>query len=257
MEAARRYLGHLRTVVDDGAPPATILSAVARHLGQTLPRRGRDDLALLADDLAGTVVVDRPPATLEPADLGVLHEGLVSGPRRKAQGVYFTPATLATRLVRFAVADSSPSTVCDPAVGGGAFLVGAARMLHTGGLGRRRVVEECLSGATSTPSPWRSPSSVCGRGRARRATPGAPPPPDPRRRARRHPRLPRSAVGGIRPRGRESAVPEPAGCGHEPLAGSSGPNLRARFGPDVGGYVDAAGLFLLAGAELARSAVGG
>lgn len=80
---------------------------------------------------------DLPP--LLPEHLGVLHARALDRLHRKREGVYYTPPELVEPTVRrtlqhlgHAELDRVPA-VCDPACGGGAFLVGAARALRASG----------------------------------------------------------------------------------------------------------------------------
>ena len=92
--------------------------------------------------------------------LAAVLEGATDGPRRRAQGLHVTPRWLADRLVAPALppevaslvspdaGGSAPAaTVCDPACGGGAFLLAAARRLHAAGIPRHDVVRGLLWGA--------------------------------------------------------------------------------------------------------------
>ena len=59
--------------------------------------------------------------------LGALHEGLRSRSDRRRNGAVYTPAAVADRLVGQAFTGLDvPRAVCDPAAGGGAFLLAAA-----------------------------------------------------------------------------------------------------------------------------------
>ena len=81
------------------------------------------DLALLAHE---PVAFDLP-AGAGPELLGTLHESLLARPARKRRGAYYTPADVAARLVAWAVEGLDRPIVLDPACGGGAFLLAAAR----------------------------------------------------------------------------------------------------------------------------------
>jgi predicted RNA methylase len=82
-----------------------------------------DDLALLRCEPAP---FELPPGA-GPDLLGALHEQLLPGGTRHARGAYYTPPAVADRLVAWAVAGLDDPVVCDPACGGGAFLLAAAR----------------------------------------------------------------------------------------------------------------------------------
>ena len=95
--------------------------ALARRDGIRLP----DDLALLAHEPAPFELPDGSGPEL----LGALHESLLGRPARRARGAFYTPSDVAARLVGWAVEGLDRPVVLDPACGGGAFLLEAAR--HT------------------------------------------------------------------------------------------------------------------------------
>jgi hypothetical protein len=72
--------------------------------------------------------VDVPvPADAGPDHLGRLHEALLARDDRRVRGAFYTPPAVADALVAWAVRDLEDPLVCDPACGGGAFLLAAAR----------------------------------------------------------------------------------------------------------------------------------
>jgi len=87
--------------------------------------------------------------------------GLASGKMRKQTGTFFTPRALTEIVVERALARLPEATrrpdfaVCDPAVGGGAFLIQIARSLSERAgfdvAGRRRLVERALFGVDLSP----------------------------------------------------------------------------------------------------------
>jgi methylase of polypeptide subunit release factors len=77
---------------------------------------------------------------------GRLELVLASG--RKRSGVFFTPAELTRTVVASALTlleSRSMPSVCDPAVGGGAFLVEVCRQLAERGLDKHEVASRCLT----------------------------------------------------------------------------------------------------------------
>ncbi len=96
-------------------------------------------------------------ATLPAEALGQLFELSLDATRRKRSGSYYTPRRLTEETTRAALSrlvepDVAP-TVCDPALGGGAFLLEAARQLERAHprLSRRDIVERFLFGADANP----------------------------------------------------------------------------------------------------------
>jgi len=85
--------------------------------------------------------IDVPAALRVPELGGAVLEALQDAPERRRTGAHHTPVAIAARLVAIALdgLDPPPSaggpvpTVCDPAVGGGVFLLAAARHLHGAG----------------------------------------------------------------------------------------------------------------------------
>jgi len=67
------------------------------------------------------------PTGAGPDHLGRLHERLLAPDERKGRGAFYTPPEVADELVGWAVRDLDDPVVCDPACGGGAFLLAAAR----------------------------------------------------------------------------------------------------------------------------------
>lgn len=117
--------------------------------GVTLP----EGLAIWA--LAGLSPGSTPGAATEaePAELAGVLEQATPAAQRQAHGLHVTPAWLADDLVARALARSPEPgpTVCDPACGGAAFLLAAARALEGQGLSRAEVVADRLWGADVDP----------------------------------------------------------------------------------------------------------
>lgn len=89
-----------------------------------------DGLALWA--LAGGRPSVEPQAG-QPEDLGDLLEASFDSAARRRQGAHYTPSALATGLVERALGDRVRPSVGDPACGGGALLLAAARHLAARG----------------------------------------------------------------------------------------------------------------------------
>jgi hypothetical protein len=192
------------------------------------------------------------PAVASGADLAAALEAATGHDQRRANGLHITPRWLADRLVVRALdgLGAAPAvTVCDPACGGGAFLVAAARRLHRRGAERRRVVRHLLWGADI------DPVGLAVAEAALALWAGEAPPPG------------RLVVADALADGGAVWPDRPAAgfdlvAGNPPFQSQLGratartpeeqARLRARYGPAVRAYTDAAWLFLLAGCDLAR-----
>jgi hypothetical protein len=224
------------------------------------------DDGLLIWELAGGVP-SAPPASraagtgrdddgLDGADLlaGVL-EAATDDRRRRALGLHVTPRWLAEQLVDLVLSPPGPAagdgalTVCDPACGGGAFLVAAARHLHGSGLERRHVVRHLLWGADVDPVGLAAAEAALYLWAGERPPRG------------------RLVVGDPLLRGAGVWTDPPSGgfgavVGNPPFQSQLGRatartaadqrRLRARFGDAVRAYTDTAWLFLLVGCDLVR-----
>jgi hypothetical protein len=191
----------------------------------------------------------------DPAGLvGTALEAATDTDRRRTQGLHVTPRGLADDLATRAWAGGpdarrGAATVCDPACGGGAFLVATARRLHRHGIDRRAIARHHLWGADI------DPVGLAAAEAALALWAGEPPPPG------------RLVVGDpLRSGATVWADPPPGGfgavVGNPPFQGQLGRTtarsdddrraLRARYGDAVRAYTDTAWLFLLLGCELAR-----
>jgi N-6 DNA Methylase len=241
-----------RTAVGDPDRARAVAAAAAR-LAAATGRRLPGDLRLWA--LAGgrpEVDDAAEPAVAAGADLAAALEAATGPDQRRANGLHVTPRWLADQLVSRALeglSDAPAVTVCDPACGGGAFLVAAARRLHRGGADRRRVVRHLLWGADI------DPVGLAAAEAALALWAGEAPPPG------------RLLVADALADGGSVWADRPAGgfhlvVGNPPFQSQLGratartpdhqARLRARYGPAVRAYTDAAWLFLLAGCDLAR-----
>jgi N-6 DNA Methylase len=235
---------------------ARAVAVAAVRLATATGRRLPDDLRLWA--LAGgrpAVERSTEPAAVEPApgaDLAAALEAATGHDQRRVNGLHVTPRWLADRLVARALdgLGAAPAVaVCDPACGGGAFLVAAARRLHRRGAERRRVVRHLLWGADI------DPVGLAVAEAALALWAGEAPPPG--RLVVADALADGGAVWPDRPVAGFHVV-----AGNPPFQNQLGratartpeqqARLRARYGPAVRAYTDAAWLFLLAGCELAR-----
>lgn len=189
----------------------------------------------------------------DPADLAGVLETATSVEERKAKGLHVTPNWLADELVGRAMetrpAGGLLTWVCDPACGGGAFLLAAARALNALGLSRHQIVEGCLWGADIDPVGLATAEAALA------VWSGTKPPQG------------RLVVGDTLSSGADLWKDRPA-PGFDAVVGNppflsqlasatvrSAANRKAvqdRFGAAVRPYTDTAWLFLLAGADLVR-----
>jgi N-6 DNA Methylase len=192
----------------------------------------------------------RPPTGGQLAEaLGAALETATDAGRRRAQGLHVTPTWLADELVARALPGGGRPTVCDPACGGGAFLVAAAEALHRSGVSRRDVVRHLLWGADV------DPVGLAAAEAALALWAGEAPPPG------------RLVAGDPLAAGAALWPGPPAGgfgtvVGNPPFQGQLGRRtarsaaerrrLRARYGDVLRPYTDTAWLFLLLGCDLVR-----
>jgi hypothetical protein len=229
------------------------LGALAAAMVGTLD--GADLAAITAlgglahDTRAAAPIPAIPDGLATPELLGCAHEALLSSAHRRTKGVHYTPTDVAAGLVAAAfrshgALDAIP-LVCDPAAGGGAFLLAAARALEVRGVARAAIVEDLLWGVDIDPLAIAVSTTALALW------------------AIETDRLPRSTylvVADSLLAGR-SAWPSPPANGFDIVVGNPPfqnqlgtatartaadvDALRERFGPSLYRYADTAGLFLL------------
>ena len=232
------------------------------------------DDGLLIWDLAGgppvpragrAAATGRHPGGLDGVEaLGEVLEAATDTRRRRALGLHVTPRWLAEQLVDRALSPVEPAgpdelgalasrdgslTVCDPACGGGAFLLAAARHLHAAGHERRHVVRRLLWGADVDPVGLATAEAALYLWAGERPPRG--------RLVVADPLLGGPEVWSDPPAGGFGAV-----VGNPPFQSQLGRTtarsaadqrlLRARFGDAVRAYTDTAWLFLLVGCDIVR-----
>ena len=254
----KAYLAAVREQAGDAGRRAVVAGAAAA-LGRAVSWRPRQSLELARwTPAAGVAALDVPDALAGPGLLGRVLEAVTDPVARRADGAHYTPAPLAAGLLEAALVGVDERTlvpVCDPACGGGAFLLVAADRLAVAGLAPGTVVGHQLWGVDLDPVAVAvaDASLACWawlEGDRSGAHPGghlavtdALADPDPW-----------AAVGA--PDGFGLVVGNPPFQGQLGRATARSPaataELRARFGPAVGAYTDAAALFLLAATRLAR-----
>lgn len=187
-------------------------------------------------------------------DLAAVLEAATDAHERRSSGLHVTPRWVADHLVARALeavgTGRAPASVCDPACGGGAFLVAAARALYDRGVPRAEVVRERLWGADIDPVGLAAAEAALALWSG-----GEVPAPG------------RLVVGDPLHRGATLWPDSPADgfdlvVGNPPFQTQLGRatarppavrrRLRERFGPALRAYTDTAWLFLLLGCQLAR-----
>lgn len=246
----RRYLEQVTAAAGD--PPddrqRAVLAAVATALGSA-HGVDLDRTALGAGPV--TASVPPPPTCLaRPELLGEVYEALRPRELRRSNGAFYTPPAVARHLADVVLqplaGDPARVRVCDPAAGGGAFLLAAVRHLAARGADPATVVRYGVHAMDVDPLAM----DVTEAALTLLAGPGAGPPP------RDH-----LVVGDALT---HVGVPDhvDAVIGNPPflnqlsaVTARSAPQRRAlaaRFGSAVAGYADTALVFLLLGLDLVR-----
>lgn len=238
--ALDRYLADVRRARGTGSTTA-VLGAVAGGVAHCL---GVDlTAAPLRPRGQGHEAALTPPRHLaRPELLGQVYEALRARPARRTAGAYYTPEPLAQALVSAVLGPLAGSPgrlrVGDPAVGGGAFLLAAARHLAGRGADPRELVRGCLYGADV------DATAVAVTRTALTILAGGTPPPA------AHIRVTDALLDAAAlPAGIDAVVGNPPFLSQLASATARTPaarqRLRARFGDAARGYADAANLFLL------------
>ncbi|MGI9600594.1 MAG: HsdM family class I SAM-dependent methyltransferase [Acidimicrobiales bacterium] len=224
-------------------PALAVIGAVAVELAR---RQGQDPEQLVSPTLRLAADAEVPAdAKLSVHWLGLLHEHGQSHTDRRKRASHYTPADVARRLVtvvRGDRADRRGDRLCDPTVGGGAFLLAGADALAEEGVSRREIVEERLWGADI------DLTAVEVTRTALALWAGVPVPED---RVTTADTLTSPSPWAL---DFEVVVGNPPFL--SPLARETAPDderrgrLRERFGEAYGPYVDAAALFLLVGLDM-------
>ncbi len=178
----------------------------------------------------------------EPEELGRLLEASFDPAERRRRGAHFTPSALADELIERAVAGHDRPTIGDPACGGGALLLAAARHLASAGEVPSQIVDR-LWGADIDPLSVATTEAALTLWAGTTPSAGRLTVADALLDDLAWPEL--DVVVGNPPFLTPLATPTARTAGDVE-------RLRGRFGTAVRAYTDSAGLFLLRGAQLAR-----
>lgn len=237
----------------DRIGPDAVLDGVVAALATDLGRAG------VLGDLRPCGELPAIPSGATVDLLGAVHEALLEGGVRRRSGSFYTPPAIAAGVVALALAGLEPDErrrlrVCDPAVGGGAFALGAARALHEAGASRHEVIRDCLWVADRDPAAAAVTTASL---RLWAASEGVPPDPNV---------VVADTLITAPSAWQESALASSAGfdlvVGNPPFLGQlRGGSVRSRqeasalrdaLGDAARGYSDTAALFLLAALHMVR-----
>ncbi|MEJ7582916.1 MAG: DEAD/DEAH box helicase [Acidimicrobiales bacterium] len=237
----------------DGAR-AVLVAAVVRHVEPTAPLHDLDP-----HDGAGAADRPAPPDELLVPELpGLVLEHLLDPARRRRGGVHHTPSPVATALTEIALGPlervTGAVTICDPALGGGAFLLAAARALSRRGAEVGTILSS-LYGADLDPLAVATTRAALACWAIREGS-------RPDEASAPHLVVADGLAGDRSPWPAASADGFDVVIGNSPFLSQLGrttartaadrSRLAARFGPAAVGYGDTAGLFLLAAIGLVR-----
>ena len=145
----RAWLREVGRLAGAGSAPADVVSAVAVTLAGDggFPEHG------LRLRPSHRIAVPPPPRGSGPELLGLAYESCLDPGHRRRAGAHFTPPAVARRLSEIALDGMIDDTVtaCDPACGGGVFLLAAGRVLEAAGEARQAIVESRLFGLDIDP----------------------------------------------------------------------------------------------------------
>lgn len=248
----------VNALVEREVPRERALAAVAVRVAEVCAPAM--DRSLGGPLLDGTVApasldVDLAPAVCQPELLGDVLEQLHDRDARRRQGAFFTPHATAARLVERATAGWSwPAhpRACDPACGGGAFLLAVAAALEARGLPRQAIVGELLWGIDADPLAVVTTHAALAIWSAAGGGPTAAP----------HLSARDALVSGLEAFA-PPAAPFDLVVGNPPFQSQLAARtartrdqarvLEARFGSVTRAYADASTLFMVAGASMTRA----
>ena len=131
--------------VKAGIEPLDIAAAIAREIAavKNLSSSGSDRPKLLN---RGEVVIAPQHLTYTPDLIGAAYERSLDSATRRHEGVHYTPFPVAKKLAQTVLSGTTVGPICDPSVGGGAFLLGAAECMKEMGENPERIAKDLLWG---------------------------------------------------------------------------------------------------------------
>tara|TARA_B100000214_G_scaffold321410_1_gene256946 strand:- start:3045 stop:4775 length:1731 start_codon:yes stop_codon:yes gene_type:complete len=139
----RKLLSWVNDQNTEGIKPLEIAAAVAREAARQkgLPFDGNQP------KLLNTGTAQAPKEIEYTADMiGSVYEQSLDSSIRRHGGVHYTPYEVAKKLVRIALHGLPFGPICDPSVGGGAFLLAAGEYLAEKGASPSKIINEYLWG---------------------------------------------------------------------------------------------------------------
>ena len=127
-----------------GACPLDISAAVARSIASRLGLY--DNIPHGPRLLSQGDLIAPKECEYSPEMVGTVYEQCLDSAIRRHGGVHYTPISIAQKLTNIALAETEVGPVCDPAVGGGSFLIAAANYFRQKGIPPEKIVRELLWG---------------------------------------------------------------------------------------------------------------
>ena len=136
------------TSLASGIKPLEIAAAVGREIARqrNLPLDSSSPRLLSRGNSAAPRGIDY---TLDL--IGASYERSLDSSLRRHAGVHYTPFHVARNLSEIILSDTETGPICDPSVGGGAFLLAAAECLNEAGEDPERIVKDLLWGIDLDP----------------------------------------------------------------------------------------------------------
>ena len=139
----KEFYEWVRSNAEVGESPLDIAAAVAREIAakKELPSDSNQPKLLNRG-----VLVAPDHLNYTPDHIGAAYERSLDSSKRRNEGVHYTPYPVARELSKLALGNLEPGPICDPSVGGGAFLLAAAEYLSGIGIKNIEIVENLLWG---------------------------------------------------------------------------------------------------------------